>query len=96
MNKSKLRIRLLLLLLLGTANCHDMIEEKCSRACKRYVGCTSENFKGNAPSSVLDSIEIQCMDVCTREQSLLSCHDESEDSCKKYARCILHSGLFLE
>lgn len=89
----KFKSLVFLFFLLFTTNCRDIIEEKCTKACGLYTKCTRESLGANAISMIMDRVEIKCMDICTRDQIFLGCYEDDSTSCKKYAKCILHSGL---
>lgn len=98
---------LLILFFLLVSGCgglfEDKIEKKCNLACDLYNRCISESSK-NPPVQMLDSVKIQCVSFCTMEQSILECFNEQStknnsgesNSCKKYASCIYHTGIFME
>lgn len=84
------------LVVLFSLGCKNPVEEKCADICRFTLNCAAKNANPVLMANkMFQDAQIQCEGTCTMFQSeFITCYEENKDSCEKFFKCAVTSGLF--
>lgn len=89
-----LRWFFLWIILFFLVGCKDPVQRKCQQVCKFFISCVETKRSSPLAGPIRDKGFKNCMNGCGRFQSyILTCYDESQNSCRGMMECLKDSGL---